>query len=393
MQIFEKLKNKIIKIHELEKFVNIKSDAIAIRRNWYTQHGINLKNIPYKYYNYEQIYKKNCENVIGYTSIPIGLVGPLKFDNKIYHVPIATTEGALIASINRGCKAISLSSGIKSLVDDIGMSRAPIVRFDNIYNTQLFDNWLTLNFNEIKQIFESTTNYGKLKKIDTYYIGNELHIRFTATTGNAMGMNIVTKGVNKVMNFFKNKFPDMILISLSGNMCSDKKIGAMNLINGRGKRVIVETIINNNILKDVLKTTAEKMVDLNISKNYVGSALAGLIGGNNCNTSNIIAGIFLATGQDLGQIGTSSLSMVQLKEINNNLHMTVTLPCLEIGTIGGGTCLDIQKANLEIMDISNSIELGKVIGGTIMAGELSLLSALSNDNELINAHLSLNRKN
>lgn len=392
MNLFKKINNKLLKIYELEKYTKSKFDAINIRRNWYKYNGIKLDNIPYKKFNYDTIYRKNCENVIGFTQIPIGLVGPLKFHDKTYHIPIATTEGALVASINRGCVAIHQSNGINFIVDDVGMTRAPIIKFNNIYNTQFFNNYVQNNFNKLKEIFDSTTKYGKLTKIDTYYAGEMLHVKFTATTGNAMGMNILTKGTAKVIEYLKIIFPEMILISLSGNMCTDKKISSMNLINGRGKRVVVENVIDNIVIKNVLKTTTHKLVELNNAKNYIGSALAGTIGGNNCNVSNIIAGIFIATGQDIGQVGTSSMSLVQLKEQNNNLHITVTLPCLEIGIIGGGTTLPSQKAGLDILNINNSIEFAKVIAGTVMAGELSLLAALTNENELINAHLTLNRK-
>jgi hydroxymethylglutaryl-CoA reductase (NADPH) len=390
---------KNIKPYNYENYLikhNMKLDnknlekCIYLRRKHY-----NITDLPYKNLNYLQILNRNCENIVGYVRMPTGIIGPVKIDNKENFVPISTTEGALISSINRGCKLLNVSK-TNIIVEDVGMSRAPVIKCNSLDEILTLKTWISNNFNDIKTIFETDTKYTKLKTIDFLQEGRHLHIRFCATTGDAMGMNMVSKSSNNVLKFLQDKF-EFEIVSLSGNTCTDKKASAINLIKGRGKRVIMDALIPEKDLISILNVNSDQMINLNIQKNLIGSSLAGTIGGNNCNASNIVAAIFIATGQDCGQIGTSSYCILNMVKENNNLLVTINMPTLEVATIGGGTQLDDQNANLKLLGIDNALEpgenvkiLAKNIIYSVLSCELSLMSALCND-DLVKAHLKLNR--
>lgn len=383
------------KIHNLEKISKTFLEAVEKRRDILK---IN-ENIPYKNFNYDKIFQKNCENVIGYVPIPIGYVGPLKINGNLHNVPIATTEGALVSSLNRGSKVLS-KNGIKTIVEDIGMTRAPLIKTNSINDALILKNWIINNKKLVEDTFNKTTNHGLLKDIKFKQVGNYLHIRINATTGEAMGMNILTKGSEKVVRLLQEKFKDIKVISLSGNYCTDKKNSAINWILGRGKSVIAESILDQETIKKKLHTNIDDLIELNINKNLIGSNMAGSIGGFNSQASNILAGIFIATGQDTGQIGTSSSSLLSLEKIDEKkLRATLTMPNLEVGTIGGGTHLSPQKELLEFMNLNinsnyqngdKSKKLAEIIAASVLAGEISLLSAMCSS-DLVKAHMKLNR--
>lgn len=366
-------------------------NAIKLRRKYYEKlHKLNLNNIPYSNFNYQSIYKKNCENVIGYTTVPLGMVGPININNKHTFVPLATTEGALIASINRGCKWILQSLHTKeTVITDIGITRSPIIKCNSLKDISEIKNYIISNFESLQKLFSSTTNHGKLKDISFLQNGHYLHLRFEATTGNAMGMNIISKGVEQIMNHLIEKY-NITYITISGNTCVDKKTSAINIIKGRGKHVVTSITLNKDKFEQLANINSKNLINLHIQKNLVGSSLAGSIGGNNANVSNIIAAFYLSTGQDLGQIGTSSMSILNIEQICNKfLNISLTLPCLEIGTIGGGTTLQTQQNCINIIG-SNQLELIEALSNIIIAGELSLLSSLCKG-DLVKAHINLNR--
>ena len=404
-KVFQLLNSMNLKPHTFERFLkkkwnnvslsrDILEECVTIRR---TRYEINndpySKALPYRGYNYKSAFNKNCENVIGFTRIPTGVIGPIKWsEDEENIVPFATTEGALVSSINRGVKVLN-DSDVKITVEDVGMTRSPIIECSSVEEVQKLREWITKNFDNMKEIFEMESNHTKLQEITFLQEGRHLHIRFRATTGEAMGMNMVGKGSNFVLRYLKKQFDNINIVSLSGNTCTDKKSNAINWITGRGKHVVMEAKINRDLLSKVLRVGIEEMVDVNLNKNMIGSSLAGTMGGNNCNTSNIVAGIFIATGQDAGQIGTSSFSILNLVKKDDALLATLTMPCLEIGTIGGGTTLDDQKFNIDLIcgNKINKVEhLAKNIIYSVMGCELSLLSSLCN-NDLIQAHMKFNR--
>lgn len=266
--------------------------------------------LPYLNYNYENVHGACCENVIGYMPIPLGVAGPLIIDGRHYYLPMATTEGVLVASTNRGCKAINAAGGAMTVLTGDGMTRGPCVAFRNLARAGAAKLWLDSEDGQriMKKAFNSTSRFARLQSMKTALAGTYLYIRFKTTTGDAMGMNMISKGVECALNVMMNEsgFEDMSIISVSGNFCTDKKPAAINWIDGRGKSVVAEAIIPGDVVRGVLKSDVDALVELNTSKNLIGSAMAGSIGGFNAHAANIVTAIFLATGQDPAQNVESS---------------------------------------------------------------------------------------
>lgn len=266
--------------------------------------------LPYEGYNYEFVHGACCENVIGYMPLPLGVAGPLIIDGQHYYLPMATTEGVLVASTNRGCKAINAAGGATTVLTGDGMTRGPCVGFPTLARAGAAKLWLDSEEGEkvMKSKFNSTSRFARLQSMKTALAGTYLYIRFKTTTGDAMGMNMISKGVECALEYMSEQagFEDMSIISVSGNFCTDKKPAAINWIDGRGKSVVAEAIIPGDVVRSVLKSDVNALVELNTSKNLIGSAMAGSIGGFNAHAANIVTAIFLATGQDPAQNVESS---------------------------------------------------------------------------------------
>lgn len=389
-------------VEDSERGVKIRRQIIANRLGFKTSNEI-IGNLSYRQYDYSKVLNACCENVLGFVEIPVGYAGPLTLDSKKYFVPMATTEGALVASTNRGCKALSYY-GVRSVVEDVGMTRAPCVKFPDVVSAAQAKRWMETaeNFQTIKTAFDSTSRFARLQELLIAMDGPTLYVRFRAFTGDAMGMNMVSKGAENALRIVAHAFPDMQIISLSGNFCSDKKPAAINWIKGRGKRVVCEARISEEVLRNLLKTDAKTLVQCNKLKNMAGSALAGSIGGNNAHAANMVTAIFIATGQDPAQNITSSNCSTNMElhgENPNDLYITCTMPSLEVGTVGGGTVLPGQSACLDVLGVrgahmthpaENSKQLARIICATVMAGEISLMAALVNS-DLVKSHMKHNR--
>lgn len=365
-----------------------------------------LRDLPYDGFNEDAFYRSvlgaNAESVVGYVPLPVGVVGPLRLDGRELTVPLATTEGALVASTNRGCRAITESGGAVSVVSNDGMTRAPVVRMKTLQQAADLKAWVqdAENLAALKAAFNSTTRFGSLLDVATTLAGRNVYVRFRCMTGDAMGMNMITKGVNEAMGVLLEAFPDMLVLGLSGNVCTDKKSAAINWINGRGKSVVAEARIKGDVLARVLKTDAARMVELNIAKNLVGSAMAGSIGGFNAHAANLVSALYLATGQDVAQNVESSSCLTSMEREGDDLIISCSMPSIEVGTIGGGTTLPAQAANLRLLGAAganaerpggNAEALARIVCGTVLAGELSLMSALTSG-DLVSGHMKLNRK-
>lgn len=394
-----------IPMHALESVLDDPLRGVRLRRRVVSSRfntEVGIKQLPYLNYDYSKVLNACCENVIGYIGVPVGYAGPLVVDGKAYMIPMATTEGALVASTNRGAKAIG-TRGVTSVVEDVGMTRAPAVKLPNVVRAHECRQWIDNkdNYALIKEAFDSTSRFARLQEIHIGVDGATLYLRFRATTGDAMGMNMVSKGAENALKLLKGYFPDMEVISLSGNYCSDKKATAMNWIKGRGKRVVCETIISSENLRSIFKTDSRTLARCNKIKNLSGSALAGSIGGNNAHAANMVTAIFIATGQDPAQNVTSSYCSTNMETYGENgedLYVTCTMPSLEVGTVGGGTVLVAQGACLDILGVrgagqrpaENSARLASLICATVLAGELSLMAALVNS-DLVKSHMKHNR--
>ncbi|CAL0314255.1 unnamed protein product [Lupinus luteus] len=362
-----------------------------------------LEGLPVEGFDYESILGQCCEMPIGFVQIPVGVAGPLLLDGKEYTVPMATTEGCLVASTNRGCKAIYVSGGASSVVVRDSMTRAPVVRFGSAKRAAQLKFYLEdpENFDSLSVVFNKSSRFARLQSIKSAIAGKNLYIRFSCGTGDAMGMNMVSKGVQNVLDFLQSDFPDMDVIGISGNYCSDKKAAAVNWIEGRGKSVVCEAVIKEEVVKKVLKTSVEALVELNMLKNLTGSAIAGALGGFNAHASNIVSAIYLATGQDPAQNVESSHCITMMEAVNDgkDIHISVTMPSVEVGTVGGGTQLASQSACLNLLGVkgaskdspgANSRQLATIVAGSVLAGELSLMSAIA-AGQLVKSHMKYNR--
>ncbi|KDO38001.1 hypothetical protein CISIN_1g007956mg [Citrus sinensis] len=378
--------------------------AAAIRREALQRStGKSLHGLPLEGFDYGSILGQCCEMPVGYVQIPVGIAGPLLLDGREYSVPMATTEGCLVASANRGCKAIHLSGGATSVLLKDGMTRAPVVRFGSAKRAAELKLFLEnpVNFDPLSMVFNKSSRFARLQAIKCAIAGKNLYLRFTCSTGDAMGMNMVSKGVQNVLDFLQAEFPDMDVIGISGNFCSDKKPAAVNWIEGRGKSVVCEAIIKGDVVRKVLKTNVDALVELNMLKNLTGSAMAGALGGFNAHASNIVTAVYIATGQDPAQNVESSHCITMMEAINDgkDLHVSVTMPSIEVGTVGGGTQLASQSACLNLLGVkgankespgANSRLLATIVAGSVLAGELSLMSALA-AGQLVKSHMKYNR--
>jgi len=283
------------------------------------------------------------------------------------------------------------------------MTRAPVVRFPDSKRAVDMVQWIQepVNFAAVQRAFDATSRFARLKTVKPTVAGRLVYLRFKSETGDAMGMNMISKGVENVLEMMQTVFRDMEILALSGNMCSDKKATAVNWIEGRGRTVVADAIISGHIVEKVLKTTVRDLIDLNQSKNLVGSAMAGSVGGFNAHAANIVTAIYIATGQDPAQNVESSSCITLMESYNNgrDLYISCTMPSIEVGTVGGGTFLPAQSTCLDILNVkgasyenpgAHADQLARVVCASVLAGELSLMSALA-AGHLMSSHMALNR--
>ena len=338
---------------------------------------------------------KNCENMIGATQIPLGIAGPLKLKNretKEYFIPLATTEGALVASVNRGCKAISLSGGANVYSYKIGTTRGPVFYTGSIEKSQKLHKWIKDNEKILALEAEKTSNHLTFKKVMLRGTADYVFARFYYDTEDAMGMNMATIATEAIIKRIE-KETGIYALSVAGNFDVDKKASWLNFINNRGIKAWAEVIISQEILKEILKTTPEKLFDVWLGKCMIGSAISGSLGFN-AHFANIIAAFYIATGQDAAHVVEGSLGITTMKVMpDKSLYTSVYLPSLMLGIIGGGTELNTQKESINLLRLDKKrsvLELAEVVSGAVLAGEISLLSSLA-ENSLANAHKRLGR--
>lgn len=396
-EIITKLLNGEMKLHEIEKYTESVDEALNIRREFAEKlSNTSLENLSKYSLDMEEAMKRNIENPIGAVQIPVGLAGPLHINgehaNGEFYVPLATSEGALVASVNRGCSVIKASDGATVRIIGDKMTRAPVIKAKSVADAVEIKNWIDKNFMELKKAAEVTTRHGKLVRIDPIVVvGKYIYPRFVFTTGDSMGMNMVTIATEAALNLLTHKTGAHV-IALSGNFCVDKKPSTLNFIEGRGKSVVAEVVVPKEIVNKKLKTTPEAILEVNIAKNLVGSAISGSMGFN-AHYANMIGAVFLATGQDAAHIVEGSLGITTAEEVDGDLYFSVTLPDMPIATIGGGTRLETARECLGIIDVAGNGKVEKfaeIIAGTVLAGELSLMGALA-AGHLARAHKELGR--
>ena len=356
--------------------------------------GTDLEQIS-KYCFDSEAASKNIENMIGATQIPLGYAGPVRINgdcaNGEFIIPLATTEGALVASISRGMSVINEAGGARVKIFRDGMTRAPVFRTDGIDHCQKTIEWIDGNAEYLSSVAEKTTSHGKLASIESFPAGRNLFIRFTYDTGDAMGMNMATIATEAVCKEIE-KHTGAVMVSVSGNMCSDKKAAAINMIKGRGKSVIAEALIPRDVVERKLKTTTEAIVETSVRKNLVGSSLSATLGAN-AHAANMVAAVYIATGQDPAQVVSGSMATTMCEDAGGDLYIAVRMPSVEVGTVGGGTRLPTQSEALSMIGClgdSKAKKLAEIVAVTVLAGELSTISAQA-AGHLGQAHQQLGR--
>ena len=324
----------------------------------------------------------NVENFMGVAQVPIGLAGPLRINGEHakgeFYVPLATTEGTLVASYNRGMRLLSESGGVKTTVVEQYMQRSPVFIMEDALQAREFGAWITDHFEEIKAVAETTTRSGKLINIYQYSIGPLRNLRFNYTTGDAAGQNMTGKATFAACEWIKKAYPGGAHYILSGNMDTDKKHSRINMLVTRGKRVVAECTIKGELLKSLMGISAKDLFWSRQVSN-AGAFLAGSAN-NGAHAANGLTAMFIATGQDVANVSESHAGVTYAQLLDNgDYYWSITLTSLIVATYGGGTGLPTQKECLEMLGCygkGKADKFAEICAAVVLAGDTSLSSAI-----------------
>lgn len=340
----------------------------------------------------------NIENYIGMSMVPTGVIGPLCVLGSAakgdFYVPLATSEGSLLASYHRGAKACYLAGGATSVCLIEGVQRSPVFKFDNLGNLGTFLIWILGQIETFQKITEATSRYARLTDMKSNIEGNHLILTFEYHTGDASGQNMVTICTNAICAYMIENAPvSPQLWFIEGNFSGDKKATALAFANVRGKKVTSEIVLPEQVINNVLKTTPEAMAEYWRSST-LGTIQSGSIGAQG-HYANGLTALFIATGQDVACVSEASVGVTRMElTAEGGLYVSVTLPNLIVGTVGGGTSLPTQRECLELIGCSGAGKARKfaeICGALVLAGEISIAAALS-AGQFSSAHQKFGRK-
>jgi hydroxymethylglutaryl-CoA reductase (NADPH) len=334
----------------------------------------------------------NVENFTGVAQVPIGIAGPLLVNGEHaqgeFYVPLATAEGTLVASYNRGMKLVREAGGVTTTVMDDAMQRAPAFLFENARGAREFGTWLGEHFAEIAAAAETTTRSGKLRDVEQYSASRILYTRFNYTTGDAAGQNLTGKATAAACAWIVANSPVPIeRFFLESNFATDKKSSQVNMLRTRGKRVVAEATIPDALFREIMNSSTDLMYRARQVSN-LGGFMSG-VNNNGAHSANGITAMFIATGQDVANVAESSAAFVYAERRDNgDYYYSVTIPSLIVATYGGGTGLATQRECLELLDCYGAgkvRKLAEIVAATVLCGELSLGSAIVAE-EWVDAH-------
>ena len=340
----------------------------------------------------------NIENYIGMAMVPTGIIGPLRITgsaaNGDFYIPLSTSEGALVASYQRGAKACYLAGGATSICLVEGVQRSPVFKFKNLGTLGSFLIWISDQMETFERITSQASRFASLVDMKTNIEGNHLILTFEYHTGDAAGQNMVTICTDEICRYIIENTPVQPEIwFIEGNYSGDKKATALSFSNVRGKKVTTEIVLSERIVREVLKTSPEAMHEYWRSST-VGTIQSGSIGAQG-HYANGLAALFLATGQDVACVSEAAVGITRMEvEAGGGVYASVTLPNLIVGTVGGGTALPTQKECLELMDCfgpGKARKFAEICGALVLAGELSIAAALS-AGHFSSAHKKFGRK-
>ena len=371
-------------------------EMAAERRDFLRQQtGANLSHVAQ--YSFDpSILPGNIENFIGVAQVPLGVAGPLRINGEHargdFYIPLATTEGSLVASYNRGMRLLSESGGVKTTVIDDCMQRAPVFIFEDALAAREFGFWVEENFIPIRSQAEATTNVGKLRGIAQFSVGPLRYLRFNYTTGDAAGQNMVGKATFAACEWIKRNYPGKLKYFLSGNIDTDKKHSHMNILLTRGKRVVAEAVIRKELLENIMHVNTRQLFWAR-QVQMTGAFLAGS-SNNGAHAANGLAALFIATGQDAANLAESHAAITYSQFLDDgNFYWSITLPSLIVATCGGGTGLATQRQCLEMLGCYGTgkvLKFAEICAAVVLAGETSLAAAVLNG-DWVGAHERLGR--
>jgi hydroxymethylglutaryl-CoA reductase (NADPH) len=325
----------------------------------------------------------NIENFIGAAQVPIGLAGPVKVNGEYakgeFVIPMATTEGTLVASYNRGMKVLNLSGGVTATVSDDRMQRAPVFIFDSAREARDFRSWVAENMDEIRRSAEATSSVAKLLDIDIFLANKFAYLRFNYATGDAAGQNMVGRATFAACSWMLDHIDTVRSFYLESNLATDKKHSQINIMRTRGKRVIAEAVIPHDVLVQHMRVEPRSL-HYHSQVSNVGAFISGA-NNNGAHSPNGITAMFIATGQDVANVAESCSGIVYTELTpEEDLYISITIPSLIVATYGGGVGLPTQRECLEILGCwgrDKVRKLAEIIGAVVLAGEISLASAIS----------------
>jgi hydroxymethylglutaryl-CoA reductase (NADPH) len=371
-------------------------EAAAMRREFLRERtGAELEHVAQFSFD-PGVMPGNIEHFIGVAQVPIGLAGPLLVHGEEaqgeFYVPMATAEGTLVASYNRGMKLLYAAGGVKTTVVDDRMQRAPCFIFESAREARAFGDWLEEHFEEIKAVAESTTRSGRLQDIEQYSASRLLYTRFNYTTGDAAGQNLTGKATQAACRWIVEQYPDIEQYFLESNFATDKKSSQVNMLRTRGKRVVAEAVIPGALLELTMHADSDLLFRAREVAN-LGGFMSG-VNNNGGHSANGITAMFIATGQDAANVAESSAALVYAEQRpNGDYYYSVTIPSLIVATYGGGTGLPTQRECLEILGCYGAgkvRKLAEIVAATVLCGELSLGAAIVAE-DWVEAHDLLGR--
>jgi hydroxymethylglutaryl-CoA reductase (NADPH) len=372
------------------------AEAIARRQEFIEElTGVRLEHLV-RYSFDPQCTRGNIENFTGVAQVPIGFAGPLRINGEHatgdFLIPLATTEGSLVASYNRGIKVLNLSGGATCTVSGSAMQRAPVFVFDSAREARGFRDWTTAHLAEIRAAAERTDPFVKLTDIEIYLSNKFAYLRFDYDTGDAAGQNMVGLATSAACDWIGARVPGIRKLYLESNLATDKKTSQVNVMRTRGKRVTAEAVIPRAVLQGQMRADPESIHHHGRVAN-IGALLAGA-NNNGLHSANAITAMFIATGQDVANVAEGSAGLIYSEvTAEGDLYLSITIPSLIVATHGGGTGLPTQRECLEVLGCRGKGKVNKlaeIVAGVVLAGEISLAAAIS-ANEWVSAHQQLGR--
>lgn len=364
-------------------------ERVTKRRSWLEgKTGTRLTHTGSHSFDPEQL-RGNIENPIGVAQVPVGVAGPVlvhgRYAQGLFYVPMATTEGALIRSYERGMVALTRAGGVQTAVLEDENQIAPSFFFEDVASAAEFTRWLPEQMRGMKAAASATTRHGALTGVKCFQVGRQVMVNLGFTTGDAQGMNMIAKAADAVCRWIAGKRRGASYLLFSG-MCSEKRASGFVMSRGKGKRVVAGALVPHDILRLYLHVTADQMQRV-WQSTVIGHLQAGALG-YNAHYANGLTAMFIASGQDVASVTNSAVGITNFEVAPAGLHVSVTLPALSVATVGGGTGLPTQREALEMLDCfgtGKARKLAEVMAAALLGGEISMGAAIASG-EFVGAH-------